>query len=77
LLVTDQPGVLSRVAAVLAEHDVSIASMRQTPASEPGHARIVFELHPTDAPTLRASLQQLSQLDDVAQVVNALPMIGV
>jgi homoserine dehydrogenase len=77
LLVADQPGVLSRVAAILAQHKVSIASMRQTiVASQSAQARLVFELHPVTSAALRASLDQLATSDDVAQVVNAMPIVG-
>lgn len=65
LTVKDQPGVLARVASVMARHAVSIASVIQSPAERAGAASLVLTTHESNERALRATLQQLSGLGSV------------
>ena len=62
LTVRDQPGVLARVASVMAKHKVSIASVIQGPADEPGAASLVLTTHESDERSMGATLKQLKAL---------------
>ncbi|MBL9188822.1 MAG: homoserine dehydrogenase [Opitutaceae bacterium] len=62
LTVRDQPGVLARVASVMAKHKVSIASVIQGPADEPAAASLVLTTHESDERSMSATLKQLKAL---------------
>jgi homoserine dehydrogenase len=62
LTVKDQPGVLARVASVMARHQVSIASVIQNPAERPGAASLVLTTHESDERAMQATLKQLAAL---------------
>ncbi len=62
LTVKDQPGVLARVASVMAKQKVSIASVIQTPAEEPGAASLVLTTHESNERAIGATLKQLRAL---------------
>ena len=67
LTVKDRPGVLARVAAVMARHEVSIASVLQTPAERAGAASLVLTTHESDERSLRRALQILGTLESVLE----------
>ena len=54
LSVKDQPGVLARVASVMAKHHVSIASVIQNPSEHTGAASLVLTTHESDERAIRA-----------------------
>ena len=62
LTVKDQPGVLARVASVMAKQKVSIASVIQTPAEQPGAASLVLTTHESNERAIGATLKQLRAL---------------
>ncbi len=62
LTVKDQPGVLARVASVMAKHHVSIASVIQHPAERAGAASLVLTTHESNERAMGATLQQLTAL---------------
>lgn len=62
LTVKDQPGVLARVASVMAKHHVSIASVIQNPAEMAGAASLVLTTHQSNEKAMRATLKQLGAL---------------
>lgn len=81
LEVTDQPGVLAQVAAVLAEHGVSIEAVRQPPgrALEPGAddvAQLVISTHTATEAALRATVAAIEGLDVVRRVLSVLRVEG-
>jgi glycine cleavage system regulatory protein len=53
LTVKDQPGVLARVASVMAGHHVSIASVIQNPAETAGAASLVLTTHQSNEKAMR------------------------
>ena len=62
LTVRDQPGVLARVASVMAKQKVSIASVIQGPADEPGAASLVLTTHESNERAIGTALRQLKAL---------------
>ncbi|MEO5961180.1 MAG: homoserine dehydrogenase [Opitutaceae bacterium] len=62
LTVDDQPGVLARVASVMAKHRISIASVIQNPAERAGAASLVLTTHESNERAMRATLKQLANL---------------
>jgi homoserine dehydrogenase len=65
LTVKDRPGVLARVASVMARRQVSIASVLQHPAGLPGAATLVLTTHESNEQAIRATLENLGKLDSV------------
>jgi homoserine dehydrogenase len=65
LTVKDQPGVLARVASVMAKHHVSIASVIQSPAEQAGAASLVLTTHDSNERAMSATLKQLKSLGAV------------
>jgi homoserine dehydrogenase len=62
LTVKDQPGVLARVASVMARQKVSIASVIQNPSLRPGAASLVLTTHRSNERAMGATLRQLTAL---------------
>ncbi|MBI5692452.1 MAG: homoserine dehydrogenase [Verrucomicrobia bacterium] len=71
LAVADRPGVLARIASVMARHHVSIASVIQNPATEPGLASLVLTTHESNERATAATLRDLRRL----AVVRAEPVL--
>jgi len=65
LTVKDAPGVLARVASVMAKHHVSIASVIQNPAERTGAASLVLTTHESNERAMGATLRQLAALASV------------
>jgi homoserine dehydrogenase len=65
LTVKDQPGVLARVATVMAQQKVSIASVIQSPADQPGAASLVLTTHESNERAIGAALKKLGALSAV------------
>ena len=61
----DRPGVLARVATILSEESISIASVRQQEASGPGKQMVpvVFMTHRAQEAAFRRALDRINQLD--------------
>ncbi|WP_336857217.1 homoserine dehydrogenase [Sinomonas albida] len=82
LEVPDQLGVLSRVAAVFAEHGVSIETMRQRidgdePGSGEGTAELRFVTHRASEKDLAETVADIKNLDVVTSVTSVLRVEGV
>ena len=54
----DRPGLMARVAGLMAEHGLNIVSVVSTPAA-PGRARLIFRVQPGPDATLQAALADL------------------
>jgi homoserine dehydrogenase len=61
LEVADEPGVLATVAAVLAQHDVSVKSVLQRGLGD--QARLVMVVHPVPESRFAAALEQMAELE--------------
>src|SRR5690606_12887971 len=72
--VADKPGVLARVAELLAKHDVSIQTVRPAGAGDDGQLVTVTHLA-TDA-ALSATMEGLRELDIVRAVAGVMRVEG-
>ncbi|TWP53416.1 homoserine dehydrogenase [Lentzea tibetensis] len=72
--VADKPGVLSQVAAVFAEHDVSIAAVRQEGRTE--DASLVIVTHAASDAALRSTVDKIGGLPVVREVVSVMRVEG-
>ncbi|GGU53555.1 homoserine dehydrogenase [Lentzea flava] len=72
--VADKPGVLSQVAAVFAEHDVSIAAVRQEGRTE--DASLVIVTHAATDAALRSTVDKIGGLPVVREVVSVMRVEG-
>lgn len=77
LLVADRPGVLAQVAGVLAEHGVSIETVRQSVEGvEPGAAQLVLTTHAAREASLTATVAALGDLVPVREITSVLRVEG-
>jgi homoserine dehydrogenase len=67
LTVVDRPGVLARVASVMARGQVSIASVIQHPAGIPGAASLVLTTHESNERAIQATLRTLTGLGSMME----------
>ncbi|MFH0939320.1 MAG: homoserine dehydrogenase [Planctomycetota bacterium] len=65
--VQDRPGVMGKIATVLGEHSVSIASVIQKEPQEDGDVPVVMLTHHTIEERFKAALQQIESLPFVRQ----------
>ena len=63
--VKDQPGVLARVASVMARHHISIASVIQNSSEVAGTASLVLTTHESHERAMQATLKHLAKLASV------------
>lgn len=63
--VQDHPGVLSKISGVLAEHNISIASVIQKEAHPQDHVPVVVLTYEASERDMQAALQTIDGLDDV------------
>lgn len=75
LVVADQPGVLAEIATVVANHGVSIETVRQTPG-EDGKAGVIIVTYTAPQAALDATLADLKRLYVVDEVVSVLRVEG-
>jgi homoserine dehydrogenase len=67
LTVSDRPGVLARVATIMARHRMSIASVIQGPSETEGLASLVLTTHESDERSMRVALRALAGLGSVRE----------
>jgi homoserine dehydrogenase len=67
LTVADQPGVLARVANVMAHNRISIASVIQNPSERAGAASLVLTTHESDELSMNTALRALARLGSVRE----------
>ena len=72
--VADRPGVLSQVAAMFAEHEVSIAAVRQEGRSS--EASLVIVTHMASDDALRSTVDKIAGLPIVREVVSVMRVEG-
>ncbi len=73
--VTDRPGVLAAVAAVFAQHGVSIETVRQK-VEGPDDAELVIVTHRATDEALTATVEGLNDLDTVRDVLSVMRVEG-
>ncbi|MFB9905860.1 homoserine dehydrogenase [Allokutzneria oryzae] len=74
--VADQPGVLTQVAAVFAEHGVSIAAVRQEGRDNEPSASLVVVTHAAPDAALRSTVDKVAGLPVVREVVSVMRVEG-
>ncbi len=75
--VADRAGVLARLAGVLGDQDISIASVIQFEADADARtAELVITTHLAQGGRVEEALAEIATLDVVAEVGNVLPMLG-
>ncbi|MBA0125214.1 homoserine dehydrogenase [Haloechinothrix sp. YIM 98757] len=74
LQVADRPGVLAQVSQVFAKHDVSIAAVRQR--DKHSTASLVVVTHAAPDAALRATVDDIGELDVVHEVVSVMRVEG-
>ncbi len=67
LTVSDRPGVLARVATIMARNRMSIASVIQGPSEKDGLASLVLTTHESDERSMRVALRALGGLGSVRE----------
>jgi homoserine dehydrogenase len=67
LTVKDRPGVLARVATVMAEQHVSVASLIQNRAEQPDAASLVFTTHDSNERAIQTTITRLRKLSVVLE----------
>jgi homoserine dehydrogenase len=67
LTVDDRPGVLARVATIMARNRMSIASVIQSPDEREGYASLVLTTHDSDERSMRVALRSLESLSSVRE----------
>ncbi|GAB3908516.1 hypothetical protein GCM10029964_108410 [Kibdelosporangium lantanae] len=72
--VADRAGVLASVAAVFAEHDVSIAAVRQEGRTD--DASLVIVTHSAPDAALRSTVDKVAGLPAVREVVSVMRVEG-
>ena len=63
--VLDHPGVLSKISGVLAEHNISIASVIQKEAHLEDNVPVVILTYEASEHDVQEALQKIDELDDV------------
>ena len=76
LLVRDEPGVLARLASIVAEHDVSIETAQQGRAAAGGTATLVIGTHRAPEAALSAVVTALGGAPEVESVAGVLRIEG-
>ena len=78
--VEDRPGVLAQVATAFASHDVSIETVRQRVVTNPDsggpRAELIVVTHRASEAAPNATVETLSELDSVADVVSVMRVEG-
>ncbi|WP_229071312.1 homoserine dehydrogenase [Actinoplanes sp. DH11] len=72
--VAERPGVLAAVAGVFAQHEVSIATVRQSGRED--DAKLVIVTHSAPDAALAATVEALSRLDSVRSIASVLRVEG-
>lgn len=75
LTVADRPGVLSEIATVVANHGVSIETVRQTPGEE-GSAGLIIVTYAAPQAALDATLTDLATLAAVEEIISVMRVEG-
>ena len=67
LSVVDKPGQLAKVAECLAEHEVSLATVSQSPKGASASANIILTTHETNEHSIAQAMKSLEQLGGVKE----------
>lgn len=76
LVVDDRPGIIARLATILAAHGINIDAVLQEPADDKRALPFVMTLEEADPPALARALDEIAALDFHVQPPLALPMLA-
>ena len=76
LSVNDRPGILARVAEVIAREGINIDSVIQEPHMPKDRLSFVITLEPTLEQTAQKAIEEINKFDFMRQPVLLLPMIS-
>ena len=71
----DQPGIIARLADILAEHHLNIDSVLQKPGFDKGALPFVITLEPCRDSALNPALQKMSALEFALRPCLCLPIL--
>jgi homoserine dehydrogenase len=76
LTVADRPGILAKVAEVIAREGINIDSVVQEPYASKERLSFVITLEPVAEPTANRAVQAINRFDFMLEPVLLLPMIS-
>jgi homoserine dehydrogenase len=72
--VQDQPGIIAKLAGILAAKKISLDAVLQEPGQNPNDLPFVMTVEPTTEQSIREALDEMSQLDFLKEAPLALPL---
>jgi homoserine dehydrogenase len=72
--VDDRPGIIAKLAGILAEKHISLDAVIQEPAEDPRDLPFVITVEPTSEQSIRDAIEEMSRLDFMRDKPLALPM---
>ena len=72
--VHDRPGIIARLAGILAAKNISLDAVLQEPGQNPEDLPFVMTVEPTTEQSIAEALEEMSRLDFLTEAPLALPM---
>jgi homoserine dehydrogenase len=72
--VDDRPGIIARLAGILAAKNISMEAVLQEPCDTPHDLPFVITVEQTSEASIREALKEMSALDCLTEAPLALPM---
>ena len=72
--VNDRPGIIARLAGILAAKNISLDAVLQEPGQNPHDLPFVMTVEPTTEQSIVEALEEMSRLDFLTEAPLALPM---
>ncbi|MBZ5586113.1 MAG: homoserine dehydrogenase [Acidobacteriia bacterium] len=72
--VNDRPGIIARLAGILAAKNISLEAVLQLPGEDPRDLPFAMTAEPTSEQSIREAIEEMSQLDFMTETPLALPM---
>jgi homoserine dehydrogenase len=72
--VNDRPGIISKLAGILAAKKISLEAVLQEPGENPHDLPFVMTVEKTSEEAIRAAVAEMAQLDFMTEAPLALPM---
>ena len=72
--VKDRPGIIARLAGILAAKNISLEAVLQEPGEDPRDLPFVMTVEPTSEQSIRDALAEMARLDFMTEAPLAMPM---